>query len=187
MFADDKTIIKHFFERDERAVSETSEKYGTFLYRIAEKILSNKEDAEECTNETYLKTWDAIPPQRPKVFPAFLGTIVRNISFDHYSMTRAEKRGGGVIDAVLDELAECIPDTKADVECDEDELKKVIDSFVRALPDRNRKIFVMRYWSNESVSTIAGRLKMSENSVSAVLTRIRKKMKKYLAERGFEP
>ncbi len=183
---DDKIIIQHYWERDERAIDETAEKYGGFCSAIAEGILNNREDAAECVNDTYLKTWNSIPPQKPKVFPAFIGKIVRNLSFNRYMMNKALKRGGGQIELVLDELEESIPDNSSDIESNEAELKEAIESFVSTLSERNRKIFIRRYWLTEDVRYIAQKMNMSENSVSAVLKRIRKKLQKYLTERGFD-
>jgi RNA polymerase sigma-70 factor (ECF subfamily) len=183
---DDKTIIQHYWERDERAISETAEKYGAFCFSIAENILHDREDSNECVNETYLKTWNSIPPHKPKVFPAFIGRIVRNLSYNRYNMSNALKRGGGQTEIVLSELEEAIPDNSIDVETDMNELKEAIESFLDTLSERNRKIFVRRYWLTESIGYIAVKMNMSENSVSAVLKRIRRKMRKYLIERGFD-
>lgn len=183
---DDKEIIQHYWDRDERAISETADKYGVFCFSIADSILNNREDANECVNDTYLKTWNTIPPQRPRIFPAFIGRIVRNLSFNRYMMNKALKRGGGQIETVLDELEESIPDNLSDIESDADSLKETIESFVSTLSERNRKIFVRRYWLTEDVRYIAEKMNMSENSVSAVLKRIRKKLQKYLNERGFD-
>ena len=110
---DDKIIIQHYWDRNEIALTETADKYGSFCRSIAENILHNREDAKECVNDTYLKTWNSLPPNRPRIFPAFLGRIVRNLAFDRYDQMTASKRGGGQIDVVLDELEECIPDASA--------------------------------------------------------------------------
>lgn len=99
---DDKIIIEHYWERNECAISETSEKYGLFCRNIAENILKNEEDARECVNDMYLKLWNAIPPHRPRNFPAFIGKIVRNLAFDRYARNKALKRGGGQISIVLE-------------------------------------------------------------------------------------
>lgn len=183
---DDKTIIQHYWDRDECAITETDEKYGSYCRSIANNILSDREDTQECVNDTYLKTWNTIPPQWPRVLPAFLGRIVRNLAINMYERNNAVKRGGGQPVLVLHELEECIPDRAMDIECDENELGEIIDSFLGLLSSKNRKIFVMRYWYTESVRNISECMKMSENSVSAVLKRLRKKLRKYLAEKGFE-
>lgn len=183
---DDKVIIQHYWDRDERAITETDEKYGSFCLRIAENITGNKEDSKECVNDTYLKTWNTIPPQRPRVFPAFIGKIVRNLSYNRYAYNRTARRGGGQINEVFDELAECLTDRSAEVSGDEKELKEAINSFLGTLSARDRNIFLRRYWYTESIKAIAEKMKMKENSVCAVLKRIRKKLQGYLAERGFE-
>ena len=115
---DDKTIIQHYWDRDETALTETDEKYGRFCSSIADNILKNREDTKECLNDTYLKTWNTIPTQRPEIFAAFLGKIVRNLAVDRYRMSGSEKRGGGQTEAVLEELDECLPDRSAEIECE---------------------------------------------------------------------
>ena len=184
---DDKTIIQHYWDRNECAISETDEKYGAFCCSIAENILENKEDAKECVNDTYLKTWNSLPPHWPKIFPAFIGRIVRNLAFNRYNSERTLKRGGGQISIALDELDECIPDKCSDFVCDESELSEVIDSFLDTLSKKNRQIFVLRYWYTENISYISRIMNMTENNVSVVLNRLRKKLHKYLSERGFKP
>ena len=181
---DDKIIIQHYWDRDERALTETDEKYGRYCHTIAENILNNEEDSKECVNDTYLNTWNSIPPHRPKMFPAFIGKIARNLAINLYNQNRTARRGGGHINAVFDELEECIPDRSAEVTFSENELAEAINSFLASLPEKNRKILMLRYWGSESVSRIAQIMKMSENRVSAVLSRLRKKMKKHLDGRG---
>lgn len=184
---DDNKIIQLYFDRDESAIAKTDEKYGRFCFHIADRILGSHEDSKECVDDTYLKTWNAIPPQRPNVFPAFIGKIARNLALTRYEMQRTAKRGGGQTAAVLDELDECIPDKNAEFGKSESDLSEAIDSFLDTLPKRNRDIFVLRYWYTESIKDIAKAMKMSENSVFAVLNRIRKKLRSYLSERGLKP
>lgn len=181
---DDKTIIQHYWDRDERALSETDEKYGRLCHAVAGNILKNEEDTKECVNDTYLKTWESIPPQWPKFLAAFIGKITRNLAVNMYNRNRASRRGGGQINAVLDELEECIPDRKAEKEFDEDELSNAMNDFLASLPERNRKIFMLRYWGSQPVEKIAKNMKMSENSVSALLYRLRRKLRNHLDERG---
>ena len=92
---EDAEIVQLYWERDEQAIPATAEKYGSYCTSIANNILGNSEDAEECVNDTYLKAWNAIPPQRPSILPAFLGTITRNLSFNRYKYNTAGRRGGG--------------------------------------------------------------------------------------------
>ena len=184
---DDQTIIQLYWERNEEALVETAEKYGSFCRSIAENILHNSEDAKECVNDTYLKTWNSIPSNRPRIFPAFLGRIVRNLAFDRYDHLTASKRGGGQIDVELDELEECIPDASTEPGRDESDLSEAINDFVGSLPERNRIVFVMRYWYTDSIPDIALELHMTESNVSAVLSRLRNRLRTLLTERGFRP
>ncbi|MGI6316889.1 MAG: RNA polymerase sigma factor [Christensenellales bacterium] len=80
-----------YWDRDENAISVTSEKYGSYCLSIAGNILDNLEDAEECVNDTYLRTWNSIPTNRPSMLSTYLSKIVRNLSFNLYKKNKAEK------------------------------------------------------------------------------------------------
>ena len=68
---EDQKIIELYFDRNETAISETDKKYGSYCHTIAYRILQNLPDAEECVNDTWLRAWDAMPPQRPSVLRQF--------------------------------------------------------------------------------------------------------------------
>lgn len=184
---DDEKIIQLYFDRDEQAIPATAEKYGSYCTSIAKNILGNLEDAEECVNDTYLKAWDAIPPHSPKMLSAFLGKIVRNLAFNRYKHNTADKRGGGELPAVLDELSGCISG-KDDVAkaYEYKELTVAINAFLRSLPAQNRNVFICRYWYTDSISDIAARYGMSYAAVSMMLNRLRIKLHNYLTEWGLE-
>ena len=184
---DDAKIVQLYFERNEQAIEETANKYGRYCTSIANNILGNKEDVEECVNDTYLNTWNSIPPHRPKVLSTFLGKIVRNLAFNRYKHDHADKRGGGEMPLVLDELAECVSgsDNVAD-EYATKELVSTINEFLSTLPEDKRKIFVRRYWYTESVVEIAKRYNMESTAVSMILSRLRTKLHNYLIERGYD-
>lgn len=184
---DDANIVRLFWDRDERAISATADKYGSYCTSIAKNILGNNEDAEECVNDTYLNAWNSMPPHRPRVLSTFLGKITRNLSFDRYKHNTAKKRGGGETTAVLDELLEIVSDTDSvEQEISRKELVKAIDTFLGTLPADKRGIFICRYWYFDSISAIASDFGMTENNVSVNLNRIRLKLHNYLSERGFE-
>jgi len=184
---DDHDIIQLYWDRDDRAIRATSEKYGRYCRTIARNILNSDEDAEECVNDTYWNAWNAMPTHWPEQLAAFLGKITRNLSFNRYRHDRAEKRGGGEITLVLDELADCVSDTDSvEQTIDRRELGKAIDSFVKGLSPKKRDLFVRRYWYADPVSKIAADYGMLQGSVSKILERTRKQLKAYLTERGFE-
>ena len=175
---DDSKIIDLYFKRDETAIEETDRKYGAYCYTVANNILSSHEDAEECVNDTWMRTWNSIPPQRPQALKLFLLRITRNISLDRLKAVKAKKRGGGETELAIEELSECIPGA-GDVidEMIENELSELIRLFVHSLPDLERAIFVRRYFFLDSVKAVADRYSMSEGSVMTRLSRTRKKLR----------
>ena len=183
---EDHNIVDLYWFRDENAISETDKKYGSYCNTIANNILYNLEDSKECVNDTYLKTWNSIPPTRPKILKAFLGKITRNLAFNKYKHNHVMKRGNGEIAVVLDELAECVSGVDdVEQEIDRRELVATINSFLETLPPKKRNIFICRYWYSDSVSSIARRYEMTESNVSVTLNRLRSKLKEYLSERGY--
>ena len=91
---EDQAILELYFARDEQAITETDRKYGSYCYSVANRILESKEDSEETVSDTYLRTWNAIPPQRPTFLKLFLAKITRNLAFTRWRNLSAAKRGG---------------------------------------------------------------------------------------------
>ncbi|MBR6377113.1 MAG: RNA polymerase sigma factor [Oscillospiraceae bacterium] len=183
---EDSQIIELYWQKNSRAITASEEQYGVYCRSIAEAILHSREDAEECVNDTWLRAWNAIPPQRPKSLKLFLARITRNLAFNRWNEQSAEKRGGGETPLVLDELSECLQsETDVEGEVLTRELQACIRSFVRALPGRERRIFVLRYYFTESIAAIAERCSVSEGNVKVILSRTRKKLRKRLIKEGF--
>ncbi len=176
----DAAIVDLYFARDEKAIQRTDEKYGKFCHRLAVSILSNAQDAEECVNDTYLKTWNSIPPTRPRSLQAFLGRIVKNISINRYHEKKAKRRNRD-FDLSLEELEECIPmpDERAG------ELPALLDGFLAGLDPLERKLFCGRYWHGYSMEILANTYGLTVNAVTLRVARTRKKLQAYLTERGY--
>ena len=182
---DDGRIIELYLQRDEAALSETESKYGPYCFAIANGILNNHEDAQECVNDTYLGAWNAIPPHKPAVLSTFLGKITRRLSLKKWRDQSTDKRGGGSVAASYDELAECIPSDKSvDDALDAEELKKTIDSFVESLPKDERRVFLRRYWYFDSIGDISERYGFGKSKVKMMLKRTRDKLALCLQEEG---
>ena len=182
---EDSKIIDLYWARKEQALAETDEKYGSYCRTIARNILRNFEDTEECVSDTWLHAWNSMPPQRPGILSAFLGRITRNLSFDRCKYQQAAKRGGGALPLALDELGECIPASgRVEHELEQKELAAAIDRFLRTLPEKDCNLFLRRYWYVDSISVIADRYGMKENTVKSILFRTREKLRKFLGEEG---
>ena len=181
---DDGKIIELFFERSEQAIEELSGKYGPLCLRLAENILGNGSDAEECVNDAYLGVWNSVPPARPDSLPGYVSRIVRNLAVKRYRSNSAAKRNRSY-DSSLDELGDCFPSgDSVEDEIGASELSRALDRFLGGLDRRSRIIFVRRYWHSDSVGDIAAMFRTGKHNVSVILSRTRKKLKKYLKEKG---
>ena len=176
----DEKIVELYLARNESAVDETQKKYSGYLKTIAYNILASKEDAEECENDTYFSAWYSIPPAVPKSLSAFLGAITRNISLKRLRSRMAEKRGGGEADVSLHELSECLPDPCIDQERDAEALTEALNKFFDSISRDERNLFICRYWYCFSVSDIAARFEINENTAKSKLKRTREKLQRYL-------
>ena len=183
---EDSQIIELYWQKNADAISETSSKYGAYCYTIADNILHSIEDSEECVNDTWLHAWNAMPPQKPNVLRMFLAKITRSLSVNRFNARNAEKRGGGEINLVLDELADCLAgETNVEAEYEVKELEQCIRRFVRGLPERDGNVFVRRYFFTEPVAAIAKRYDLTESNVTVILSRTRKKLRLKLAKEGY--
>ena len=180
---EDSQIIALYWARDEQAIQKSEEKYGVTCLTLAQRIVHNHEDAEECVNDTWVRSWQTMPPQRPNYLRAFFLKITRNLALSRWESTHAQKRGGGEVPLVLEELQECLPGR----ENVEDallarELGSVVNAFLKTLSRRSCDIFLRRYFYLESTAAIAARYHMTVGAVGMDLSRSRKKLRAYLEE-----
>ena len=182
---EDASIVDLFWQRDETALAETKSKYGRYCQVIANNILHNDEDAQECVNDVFLAAWNAIPPHRPEKLSTFLAKLTRRIALNRWRDASAERRGGGNIDASLSELEGCIPsDTDVDEALDTQAFSELIDAFLATLSADERRVFVRRYWFFDSIGSIAKRYGFSESKVKMTLKRTRDKLAVRLKKEG---
>ena len=183
---DDNEIISLYFARNEDAIVQTSRKYNNYCFQIAYNILFNNEDSNECVNDTWLHTWQAVPPEKPSCFSAYLGKITRNLALNVYNRLHRTKRGGGQVDVVYDELDEVIASTQTPHEQVElNLLTSCINDYLSSLPKINRLVFVGRYWQFESIDNISKHLGISQSKTKSILFRARKGLREYLIKEGF--
>ena len=187
VYLTDEQIIDLYWKRDEDAIKQTDLKYGKYLYVIAYNIVHDRLDCEECLNDTYLGTWNRIPPQRPSVFQVFLSRVMRNIAIDKFRHNRAAKRVPSEMLVSLEELESSIPDVQSpQQEIENAHLAKALNDFVQGLDDRRQFIFVCRYYYADKVASIAHMLRVGEATVFRELAEIREDLKKYLEKEGID-
>lgn len=183
---DDK-IIELYWQRDECALKETQNKYGRYLFKIAYNILSDREETEEAVNDAYLAAWNTIPPQNPSELSLYLAKLVRRISIDKLRKSNRQKRVPSEYSVSIDELG-------ADLSCgnsteEEFELNRLVNAlneFVGALDERERNIFLGRYYFHDSVKEISRYVGVKESNLKTILSRTRQKLKNYLKSEGFD-
>ena len=183
----DPEIVALFLERSEQAIGELSRQYGTAVRRAIQNILADPQDVEECEDDTYLRIWDSIPPQRPQYLGAYSCRIARNLALDRYRSRTAQKRNPGY-DVSLDELASVLPASGGPEDALEArELAGAINRFLRQLEREDRYLFLRRYWFADPVAAIAHKTGKTPHAVSVRLFRIREKLKVYLKKEGMLP
>ena len=179
----DLQIIDLYWARNEQAIQETDLRYGTRLHTLANKIVQNYEDAQECVSDTYLKTWETIPPKRPDYFFAYIAKICRNFALGVLDWKSAAKRKGEVV-ALTQEMEACIPDPQHERKLEREELGEILNRFLQTLSRDNRVIFLRRYWYLDTVAEIASRYGMSQSKVKTQLHRTRAKLHAFLEKEG---
>ncbi|MDO4306736.1 MAG: sigma-70 family RNA polymerase sigma factor [Eubacteriales bacterium] len=183
---EDGKIIELFFRREERAIRELSAKYQPYCFKIAWNILNNKEDSEECVNDTWLSVWSAIPPDRPSILAAFVGKITRGHAIDCLRKKYAAKRMDMHITYIEQEteIIDKMISHSLDDAIAEKELIRIINEFLRSLSEADRDIFLRRYWYLDKEADIARRHGKTVNGIKMNLHRSRKKLYKILKAEG---
>ena len=176
---EDYKIVDLYWERSERAISETKLKYERMLSGISYSLLGSSEDVEECVNDTYLSAWNQMPTDRPIYLGAYLSKIIRALSINRFRSQHRKKRGG--FENLCEELDECIPDNcSIEEQYNNGRLTELIDRFLESLSEEKRVIFVRRYFYSDSVEQIAKRMRMSVSNVKTSLHRMRESLRDIL-------
>ena len=183
---EDREILALFNRREESALREADACHGPACRALAKNLLGSEADAEECWNDALLRAWNAIPPEQPVHLRAYLLKLTRRIAIDRFRAASAEKRGGGQLPLVLEELAECVPGgSGAEDAAMTKALGEAVSRFLSALPERERAVFVRRCFHVQSNQEIARALGMRENTVAVSLRRTRARLRAYLTKEGF--
>lgn len=182
---EDQKIINLFFQKNEQAITETKLKYGNYCRKIAFQILQMMEDVEECEADTYMKTWNSIPPIKPNCLKIYVGTISRNLAIQKYRYYHAEKRNQHM-ECIVEEIENTVSTLETvETEIAKKELIAMINQFLAKQKAENRIIFVRRYWKMETIKEISTNMQISKSKVETSLSRTRKKLKVFLEQEGY--
>ena len=178
---EDAEIVALFWSRDDGAIPAAQARYGGRLLRLAEQLLHSPQDAEECINDTWLRAWAAIPPERPENLFAYLARVCRNLALDRLDRRNAGKRAGEVL---MGELEACVPVSLAGRDPGQEALGELLTAFLRELPEDQRRVFLRRYWFGDAIRDIACRYGWGESRVKVTLLRLRNRLRAYLEKEG---
>lgn len=182
---EDNEIIRLYHQRNEEAIAQTELAHGAFCRRLAFRLLSSREDVEECINDTWLAAWMRMPPDWPTSLRAFLGRITRNLSISRFRKNRAAKRYAGM-EILLSELEECVPDKGADLQLEREMLSGIISRWLDSLDKEDRLLFVRRYWYAETVKDLAAESGMTANQMAKQMQKLRDSLRQELKKEGME-
>ncbi|MBP0967520.1 MAG: RNA polymerase sigma factor [Oscillospiraceae bacterium] len=183
---EDSEIIQLFEKRDQQAIEQTEQKYGTLGIRMAAGLTGSQQDAEECLNDTLMRLWNRIPPEKPESLGGFFMTVCRRLALDRRKAQHREKRGGSQTALAFEELSECIASPeRPEEQFDRRALSGAISRFLDTLPAEARVMFILRYWSCLSVQEVAAECGAGESKVKMTLLRTRNKLKEYLKQEGY--
>ena len=181
----DEEILRLYRERSEEAITETQRQYGALCGAIARNILQNGQDAEECVNDALHRAWCSIPPEEPRSLAAYLGRITRNVALNRLEKQNRQKRGGGEITLIWEELGEMLPDRDTpEQHWERRAIAAALERFLRGLTPEERILFLRRYWYVDSVPEIAARYGMTESKVKIQLSRTKEKLRSFLEQEG---
>ena len=181
---EDTAIIQLFFQRAEQAIVEVQQKYGSFCRTVAMNLLQQKEDAEECVNDTWQAAWQRIPPENPRMLGAFLGRITRNLAISRFRKNTAQMRSEGLT-VLLSELEHCVPSSQSTEEAvDSILLGDYISKWLETLSADDRALFLRRYWFGESLRELSREVGTGEGHLAQKLYRLRLQLKKELEKEG---
>ena len=180
---EDAKIIDLYFARSEEAICQTDAAYGKKLFALAERILHDPQDSEESVSDTYMKTWETIPPHRPTYFYAYLAKLCRFFALGKLDWKMAAKRKADVV-SLSGEMETCIPDRRREAEMAAKEIGSALNAFLESISQESRVIFLRRYWFCDTVAEIAQRYGISESKVKMRLLRTRNQLADYLSKEG---
>ena len=184
-YLSDEKIVELYWQREEKAIEETDKKYGKYLYTIAYNIVHDKLDSEECLNDTYLGTWNSIPPARPSALQIFVSKIARGVAVNKFKSKTAKKRIPSELVTSLNELDECIPyDNTVEAERAAAELGRAISDYLWSLDDDEATMFICRYYYSDKIERIADMMGVSKRTVFRELARMREELRAKLEKEG---
>jgi RNA polymerase sigma-70 factor (ECF subfamily) len=168
----DRDLVLEFKAGVPGAYDEMYRRHSARVARVCKRILDNSQDAEEATQETFLRAYQALPRFNGQFqLGAWLARIATNVCVDHL---RAASRSHLVALPVADEIAETQEGPEGVVVGEHPRLEVAINE----ISPLHARALKMRAVQGLSHREIAGRLAMSPQQVKALLHRARHSLRR---------
>lgn len=171
---EDLFYIDKVLEGDADAFAPLVDKYKDMVFTIIVKIVGNSADAEELTQDVFLKVYHSLSGfQRKSRFSTWIYRIAYNTAI---SKTRRKKR---VMQSLDEEIATNYSEDAVfeDVYALTDEQQKIlVDKAMEKLPEQDYIMITLYYKESSNVADISKTMNLSESNVKVRLHRIRKKL-----------
>jgi RNA polymerase sigma factor (sigma-70 family) len=175
----DEVLIKRFQEGDVTAFNELVRRYQERVYWIARRLVGDHADADDVAQEVFIKTYDSLRGFRSEsTFYTWVYRVTVNASLN--LLRRKKVRAFVRFDEIITPLLSDEP--KPDEHLESKEQKTRIDEAIARLPNRQRTVFVLRYYENLPYDEIAKLLKRSVGGMKANYFQAVQKISRYLKE-----
>lgn len=185
---EERAVIGRVLDGDADAFADIVLAYQKFVYNLALRMLRNADDALDISQEVFLRAYTSLRDFRgDSRLSTWLYRTTNNLCVDH--LRKRKRRGEVLRTASTDEMQERTPDIPDESGTPEDvllrrEQRAVLEDGLRALPEGDRKILLLRESGGLSYEEIADALHIGLGTVKSRLSRARKKLGKYLSESG---
>ncbi len=186
--AEERTLVERAGRGDQRAIGRLYDAYVAPLYRFCLARVGNETDAEDLTEEIFLKVmravggfeWRPLPlgerGEERSPFRAWIFRIARNHVVSHYRRTASRPTAGEVPEWIQDESRG--PAEMAELAMTVDEVFQAVEQ----LPQAQREVILLRFGSGLSVAETAEALDKNQTNVKVLQHKGVKKLKEILVE-----
>jgi RNA polymerase sigma-70 factor (ECF subfamily) len=171
----DKWLVQRILSGDKAAGEQFVIEHYEAIFRFLRNLTGNKEDAEDLTQQTFLRAWEALPSFRGD---SSLSTWLHSIAYREYTHWLRSRREFVPLDEIVD-----MPDEQANQNLEAVLLRWAI----YRLDPEHREVFVLYYVQGFSVNEIAKIIGVPAGTVKSRLFFARQKLKELLSDVIPEP
>jgi len=159
---------------DSAAFTQLVERYGGFVYALAYRVLLSRADAQDVTQEVFIRMWRDAPQWRSGQarYRTWIYRVAFNLSLNHRQ--RVQQRHAPLDDLSLEDL---VVETTPEQAVDAAQSKAALDQAIRSLPLQQRIALQLRYGGELSVAEVAQIMNVSAKAAESLLVRARRELR----------